>query len=99
MIPKYFSRFALINLFFFAIHPSPLIAQSNDCDARTLEEFFECYGGENAFSAHSINAVTTFIQAEDAINAGEFQKAKTLLDNLLRAYPTGNNAWWNVFWP
>ena len=79
------------------VNPPSLLAQTDNCEATTLEAFFDCYGGTDAFSAHSINAVTTFIQAEDAINAGDYEQAQTLVNNLFRAYPKGSNVWWNVF--
>jgi hypothetical protein len=71
-------------------------AQGN-CEATTLDQFYECYGGKSAFSAHSVKALTTFIQAEDAIKAGNYSQAKVLIDDLYKIYPAGNNVWWNVW--
>ncbi|MFN8358407.1 MAG: T9SS type A sorting domain-containing protein [Candidatus Kapaibacterium sp.] len=71
-------------------------AQGN-CDAATVDEFFACYGGKSAFSEHAIRAVTTFIEAEDAIKVGNYTKAKTLLDDLYKKYPIGDNIWWNAW--
>lgn len=73
------------------------VAQGGDCEATTLEEFFNCYGGAGPFSTHSVNAVTTFIQAEDALWAGDYTQAKTLVENLFNTYPRGSNLWWSVF--
>lgn len=87
----------IIQFVFISCFPTGSFAQNSNCDAKTLEAFIECYGGPDAFSAHSINAVTTFIQAEDALNAGDFARAKMLVDNLFNAYPKGSNVWWNVF--
>ncbi len=74
-----------------------LLSSQVDCSATTVEEFFDCYGGKNAFSKHSVDAVTTYIQAQDAINAGQYMVAKELIDNLFMKYPTGSNLWWQVF--
>jgi len=71
-------------------------AQGN-CEATTLDQFYECYGGKSAFSAHSVKALTTFIQAEDAIKAGNYSQAKILIDDLYKIYPVGNNVWGNVW--
>lgn len=72
-------------------------AQNVLCDAETLEDFYACYGGQSAFSAHSVKAINTFIQADSALVAGNYAQAKTLLDNLFNTYPKGSNIWWNVF--
>jgi hypothetical protein len=72
-------------------------AAQNPCNATTLDDFFNCYGGKSAFSAHSIAAVTTFVKADSALMAKNFVKAKSLIDNLFNTYPKGNNIWWNVF--
>ncbi len=66
-------------------------AQNRVCDATTLQEFFDCYGGQAAFSAHSIAAVSTFIQADDAMQAGNYAQAKTLVDNLFNTYQAGSS--------
>lgn len=68
-----------------------------DCEAVTLDQFFECYGGKSSFSEHSIKAITSFIQAEDAINAGDYIQAKKVIDNLYTTYPVGDNKWWQVW--
>ncbi len=81
----------LVVLAFFAAS-----AQGN-CDAATVDELFACYGGKSVFSEHSIRAVTTFIEAEDAIKSGNYSKAKILLDDLYKKYPIGDNIWWNVW--
>jgi len=72
-------------------------AQTTQCDASTLEDFFSCYGGQAAFGTHSVAAITTFIQAEDAIKTGNYTQAKTLVDDLFTTYPKGTNQWWNIF--
>ncbi len=76
---------------------SSVAAQGNPCNATTLEEFFNCYGGQSAFSAQSIAAVTTFIEADAAQQAGNYAQAKAKIDNLFNTYPRGSNIWWNVF--
>lgn len=75
--------------------PAPSFTQIN-CEASTLEEFFECYGGTSAFSNHSVAAVTAFIQAEDAIKAGDYASAKTLVEAVFETYPKGNSIWWSA---
>jgi hypothetical protein len=80
----------------FILLPFSTTAQ-NPCDATTLDDFYDCYGGQSAFSAHSVAAVTTFIKADSALQAGDFAQAKTLIDNLFNTYPKGGNIWWNVF--
>lgn len=72
-------------------------AARGDCDATTLDQFFQCYGGKGAFSAQSVRVLTTFIQTEDAITAGDYGTAKSLLDSLYRAYPVGSSAWSQVW--
>jgi hypothetical protein len=71
-------------------------AQGN-CEATTLEQFFECYGGKSKFSEHSIKALTTFIQVEDAIKAGNYIQAKVWMDSLFKTYPVGNDIWWQAW--
>lgn len=75
---------------------APTAAQNLLCDATTLSDFFDCYGGQTAFSTHSVAAVTTFIEADDALQAGNYAQAKTMVDNLFNTYPRGSNIWWNV---
>jgi hypothetical protein len=81
----------------FVLLPATSPAQNVLCDATTLDEFFDCYGGQSAFSTHSVAAVTTFIQAENALQSGDYAQAKILVDNIFNTYPRGNNIWWNVF--
>jgi hypothetical protein len=85
--------------FILAIWLCPLLAsaQNPNCEAKTLEAFFACYGGQSAFSTHSIKAITTFIQSEDALKAGDYVQAKKMIDDLFKTYPKGSNLWWNVF--
>jgi hypothetical protein len=63
--------------FFLALMLCPMLApaQNPNCEAKTLEDFFTCYGGQSAFSPHSIKAITTFIQAEDALKGGNYAQA------------------------
>lgn len=72
------------------------IAQGG-CVATTLEQFYECYGGKSAFSPQAQKALNTFIQAEDAINAGNYSHAKALIDTLYKQYPVGSDVWWQVW--
>ncbi len=72
-------------------------AQNLLCDATTLQDFYNCYGGQSVFTPHSVAALTTFIEAENAIKAGDYGNAKKLIDNLFKTYPRGANIWWNVF--
>lgn len=67
------------------------------CEAKTLEEFYNCYGGESAFTNHSVKAISTFIEAEDAVKNGNYNLAKILVENLFKIYPRGSDIWWNVF--
>lgn len=76
---------------------SAVVSAQGNCEATTLDQFFECYGGKSAFSTHSVKALTTFIQAEDAIKAGNYNQAKALIDDLYVTYPVGNDVWWNVW--
>jgi hypothetical protein len=77
---------------------SPIASNAQgDCEARTIDQFFECYGGKSTFSEHSIQAISTFIQAEDAINAGKYADAQLLLQQLYNKYPVGNPVWWQVW--
>jgi hypothetical protein len=92
------SRILCTNLFIviylFVAHSFTL---AQNCDASTLDDFYDCYGGQSAFSEHSIRAVTTFIQAEDAIHQGNYAQAKNLIELLFDTYPKGSNVWWNVW--
>jgi hypothetical protein len=96
-IIKNFHRVLVIQCLFFLLLPSPSRAQNVLCDATTLADFFDCYGGQSAFSTHSVAAVTTFIQADNALQVGDYAQAKTLVDNLFNTYPKGSNVWWNIF--
>ena len=69
----------------------------NNCNAMTLEAFFDCYGGKQSFSTQYVDALTAFITAEDAINEGDYSRAKTILDGLWNQYPIGNSVW-NSAW-
>jgi hypothetical protein len=79
------------------LFPFPVSAQNLNCDATTLNDFFNCYGGQSQFNTQSVEAITTFIQAEDAIQSGQFAQAKILVDNLFSTYPKGDNSWWNLY--
>ncbi len=76
---------------------SSAFSQNTNCDAITLKDFFDCYGGQSKFSAHSVAAVTAFVTADDALQAKNYAQAKTIIDNLFKTYPRGSNIWWNVF--
>ncbi|MFT6337421.1 MAG: hypothetical protein ACJATI_004184 [Halioglobus sp.] len=71
-------------------------AQNEDCTATTLSEFFDCYGETETFSDISIQAINTFIQAEDAIHVADYAQAKTLIDGLFSTYPKGSTIWYNA---
>ena len=79
------------------LFPFSVSAQNLNCDATTLNDFFNCYGGQSQFNIQSVEAITTFIQAEDAIQSGQFAQAKILVDNLFSTYPKGDNSWWNLY--
>lgn len=96
MNPKYVYQALFVSVLCSLLVPFSASAQGN-CEAVTLEQFFECYGGKSAFSTHSVNALTTYIQAEDAISAGQYGQAKSLLDSLFKKYPVGDNIWWQVW--
>jgi hypothetical protein len=72
-------------------------AQNVHCNATTLDDFYTCYGGREAFSKHSVDAVTAFIKAEEAVEAGDYNLAKLLVEDLFKTYPRGNNIWWNLY--
>jgi hypothetical protein len=92
--PKAYPTAVLI-IVFLCLWPALSFAQV-DCEATTLEEFFDCYGGTTAFSDHSVAAVTAFIQAEDAIKAGDYASAKRFVEAVFETYPKGNSIWWSV---
>ncbi len=95
-IRNMYRAFALQWLCFLLV-PGTSPAQNVLCQATTLNDFFACYGGQGAFSAHSVAALNTFIQAEEAVQAGEYAEARELVDRLFATYPKGNNVWWNLF--
>ena len=77
----------------------PLMASTQiiQCDATPLPEFYSMYGGSDQFTQHTQDAINTFIGAEDAIEAGDYNAAQNLINNLFDTYPKGDNIWWNVF--
>lgn len=89
-------RLYIIQIFFVILFPFTALAQG-DCEATTLDQFFECYGGKKAFNNHAVKALTTFVEVEEAINAGNFTQAKILMDDIYKSYPIGDNIWWNVW--
>ncbi|MEO1655171.1 MAG: hypothetical protein AAFU64_16615 [Bacteroidota bacterium] len=97
MKKKSFTCLVFLPFILITLLPSLIRAQNTNCDATSLDAFFSCYGGREAFSPHSVDAITTFIQAEDALKAENYAQAKSLIDNLFNAYPTGTNQWWNIF--
>jgi len=88
---------ALLLLLAIAFLPGLLPAQNLNCNATTLAEFYDCYGGETAFSLQSRQATAAFIQAEDALVAEDYALAKRLIDDVFTRYPKGNNVWGSVF--
>ncbi len=92
MNPNYLSIF----LFFLPCLFFNLSAQDLNCEATSLDAFYECYGGRNQFSQHSITATTTFIQAEEALKSGDYSEAKRLVSSIFNTYPKGDPVWWNV---
>ena len=77
--------------------PSFASAQNENCTATTMAEFFECYGSAASFGTHSVAAMTTFIEAEDAIVAGDYAGAKTMIDAIFSDYPVGSRSWGDLF--
>ena len=84
-INNLFRVLVVLALFFLSF--SVTVRAQGNCEATTLDQFYECYGGKSAFSAHSVKALTTFIQAEDAIKADNYSQAKLLIDDLYKIYP------------
>lgn len=87
----------LAHLICLSLMPALFWAQNLACEATTLEEFYNCYEGPEDFNAHSVAALTTFIEAEDAIQAGDYAEAKVMVDALFETYPKGNNVWFNAY--
>lgn len=77
--------------------PATAFAQQFQCNSTTLPEFYSMYGGSEQFTQHTNDAINTFISVEDAVAAGDYSTAKTLIDDLFATYPKGDNIWWNVF--
>lgn len=77
-------------------HKPVLAFKSQTCSAETLDDFFDCYGGRGEFSPQYQDAVTTFINAEDALKAGEYAQMKTLLDDIWSKYPVADAIWYNA---
>ncbi len=67
-------------------------SSENQSDAQ-LAAFYSTYGGKDNFTSHYVDAVTTFIKAEDAVNAGHYAEAKETLDELWAKYPIGDEIW------
>jgi hypothetical protein len=100
LISVSFFKFSYTHIFQFLcllLLPISASAQNLNCDATTLNDFFNCYGGQSQFTPQSIEAITAFIQAEDAIQAGQYAQAKILVDNVFNTYPKGDNSWWNLY--
>jgi hypothetical protein len=89
-------RFYFFHLLFVVFFPLTTLAQG-DCEATTLDQFFECYGGKKVFNNHAVKALTTFVEVEEAIEAGNFVQAKAMMDDIYKTYPIGDNIWWNVW--
>jgi hypothetical protein len=87
----------LAQILWLIVGQATISAQNVNCTATTLPDFFLCYGGQSAFGVHSVAAITTFMEADSALKAGNYAQAKTKIDNLFNTYPRGNNVWWNVF--
>ncbi|NRB63779.1 MAG: hypothetical protein HRU40_12275, partial [Saprospiraceae bacterium] len=77
--------------------PTATYGQLFQCDGTGLPEFYSMYGGTGQFTQHTNDAINTFIDAEEAIAAGNYSSAKTLINNLFNTYPKGSTSWWNVF--
>jgi hypothetical protein len=88
---------AYLKVLLLVLMPAMTFAQLFQCDGTTLPEFYSMYGGSNQFTQHTNAAITTFIGAEDAIEAGDYTTAQNLINTLFATYPKGNNIWWNVF--
>lgn len=59
--------------------------------ARVLE-FLSPFGIQN-FSTHYVDAVTTFVVAEESYRLGDYAHAKRVLDELWLRHPTGSPDW------
>lgn len=69
--------------------------QKTNCNAETLEDFFNCYGGQNTFQQIYIDAISAMIKAEDLVKEGNYAQAKTELDNLWAKHPVADVKWYN----
>lgn len=86
-----------LNIILSLLVPILASAQNIQCDGITLSEFYSNYGGSDQFTQHTKDAINTFIGAEDAIESGDFNTAKNLINDLFDTYPKGNNIWRNLF--
>ena len=86
-----------LTILLFLVLSNVLHAQIIQCDGIHLPEFYTMYGGSSQFTEHTNAAITTFIDAEDAIAAGEYSTAQELINSLFETYPKGSTIWWNVF--
>ncbi|MHC5024434.1 MAG: right-handed parallel beta-helix repeat-containing protein, partial [Planctomycetota bacterium] len=59
--------------------------------------FLAAYGLEN-FSQHYIDALDTFLCAQQLYDAEDYSGAQAVLDALWAAHPTGGDDWWLLPW-
>lgn len=74
------------------VQPKTPVARPALAPRNPALEFLEPYGLQN-FSAHYVDALQTFLWAEERYAEGKYTLAKTLLDALWSSYPTGTNPW------
>jgi hypothetical protein len=97
LLPTYTEMRKYFTILLFLALSNLLHAQIIQCDGIHLPEFYTMYGGSSQFTEHTNAAITTFIDAEDAIAAGEYSTAQELINSLFETYPKGSTIWWNVF--
>ena len=68
------------------------ISQTIDCNPISADDFYTMYGGRNAFSQHSRDAIAAFLGAEKAVINKNYTVAKTFLKDIFDKYPKGSTA-------
>jgi hypothetical protein len=63
-----------------------------------LAEWLEAYGGADVLGQQTVDAVTAYLSAEDALRADDVAEAERILDALWAQYPVTDASWGGTGW-
>jgi hypothetical protein len=75
----------------------PLVAREVSGSTCGALDFLAPYGLEN-FSQHYIDALESFLCAQQLYDAGDYAGAQLVLDELWADHPVGGDDWWDLPW-